>query len=194
MRWIACLLVWFSLMPVAAIAAEIEVHVRTGPARLSAGANGLRAGIRPGDRAGRHMRRHDERNGHTRRDRHRHRHRDRGHRPIIVVPVRERAAEIREKPPVPTEPAAPAITEPPVAKLPLDPLGQSRRLRARTAPNVKKPWTIGEPLPASLPHVTLAPGPYGLPDLPPGEIYARVAGDLLRINAATRRVVAEVDR
>lgn len=49
--------------------------------------------------------------------------------------------------------------------------------------------TVGRPLPADLPHVTLDWRTYGLPEPPPGEIYARVGRDVVLIDPASRVVV-----
>ena len=45
-----------------------------------------------------------------------------------------------------------------------------------------------------LPYVMLEPSAYGLPPPPEGQIYARVEGDVLRIEPGTRRILAVLAR
>jgi len=89
-------------------------------------------------------------------------------------------------PPLP--PAAPAVAEtsPAEPAPPPDPRGPAIR-RARGAP-AEPAFTVGEPLPSSLPHVTLDWRLFDLPEPPPGFIYARVGRDVLLITADSRVV------
>jgi hypothetical protein len=50
-------------------------------------------------------------------------------------------------------------------------------------------WVLGAVLPPDLPYVTLDPSAYGLAPPPDGHLYARVDGDVLRIEAGTRRIL-----
>ena len=101
----------------------------------------------------------------------------------------------RDEPP-PPEPVAPPAPppEPEVEPEPLDPAGAMRLVAARGSGLIDRPWTVGEPLPAGLPHVTLDPRHYDLPAPPPGQIYARVRHDVLLIDPMSRVVHAEVTR
>ena len=108
---------------------------------------------------------------------------------IFLVPVRERTRFEPEPRPVepqpkPQKPAKPAIV---VDKTPPDPSGHSRIIRARGAAS-RPEIAIGTVLPSNLPHVTLDPVRYDLPPVPPGQIYARVRGQVLLIDAVTRLV------
>jgi len=179
MRWSAALLALVLALP--ASAAEVEVNVRTGGMRLHVGDDGVRfrSGRLPGTHRGDRDRRDHRRPGH--------------HRPPTVVIIREPAPEVAEPAPPPPEPAPAPKTVAPEPAAPPDPAGPGQRIRARTAAPEAPVWQIGEPLPARLPQVTLAPGRYDLPAPPAGEIYVRIGRDVLRIEAATRRVVAVVE-
>ena len=98
---------------------------------------------------------------------------------IVVVPVQ------------PAEPEEPEQAEPPEPTPPPDPRGP-RFVPARGASG-ETPYRVGEPLPAGVAFVTLDWRQYGLPEPPPGLIYARVAGDVLLFDPATRRVERRVD-
>jgi hypothetical protein len=91
--------------------------------------------------------------------------------------------------PVPASGPAPAAA---VVPSPLDPRGRSN-LPGEAARGVGD-WAPGDALPEGVPHVTLDPVAYGLPEPPPGEKYARVGNEVLRIDAATRRVAEVVAR
>lgn len=64
-------------------------------------------------------------------------------------------------------------------------------LLPRGAGRPEPAYEVGERL--TRPHVTLDWRTYGLPRPGPGRLYARVEGDVLVIDAATREVVAVVD-
>ena len=55
-------------------------------------------------------------------------------------------------------------------------------------------WAEGDILPGDVPHVALDAVAYGLPQPPPGEKYARVGNDVLRIDAGSRRITEVVGR
>ena len=99
---------------------------------------------------------------------------------IIVVPVPR--PEPEEEP----EQAAPAEPPPPP-----DPRGP-KFVPARGAANEAR-YTVGEALPKGVPFVTLDWKQYALPEPPRGLIYARVGGDVLLIDPATRMVERRVD-
>lgn len=90
--------------------------------------------------------------------------------------------------PVPAPPVAVAPVEPPP---PPDPHGPLRRMPARGVVPGPAPYSLGEALPPSLPHVTLDWRKFELPEPPPGRLYARVGRDVLLITA-TGRVVERV--
>jgi hypothetical protein len=93
-----------------------------------------------------------------------------------------------ERVPAPVVVAPPApVVAPPVATPPPDPRGPLR-LPARGATPVPPPFTVGQPLPSDLPHVTLDWQQYDLPEPPPGQLYARVGGNVLLISADDRIV------
>ncbi len=159
----------------------------TGRLHLGDAAVGLDARIgewpRRGDAAGPRHRWHRW----NRRDRYGHR-----RRPLLVVPYaapRERVI-VRE---TVTTPPAPVAEVPGPPPRPLDPRGRARTLSARGAEHTRE-WVLGDVLPADLPHVALDPAAYSLPQPPDGQIYARVDGDVLRIDADTRRIIAVVAR
>lgn len=144
--------------------------------RLHLGDGGAQAGVQLGDRPRwrrRHKDRHDWR------------------RAVLVVPYRpaERVI-IRET--VVTQPSSPpaSVAAPPE---PLDPQGRARTLPARGLVRPRE-WVLGAALPPDLPHVVLDPAAYGLPQPPAGQLYARADGDVLRIGAGSRRIVAVVAR
>ena len=97
---------------------------------------------------------------------------------IILVPV-------PQPQPAAPEPAAPEPAPPP------DPRGPAIQ-RARGAA-AEDPVVVGEPLPQNVPHVTLDWRSYGLPEPPPGLVYARVGRAVLLIDPATRVVERRVD-
>ncbi len=68
----------------------------------------------------------------------------------------------------------------------LEPRGRVARVGEEDG--IVSDWAPGDVLPDSVPHVTLDPVAYGLPQPPPGEKYARVGNDVLRIEAGSRRV------
>ena len=113
-------------------------------------------------------------------------------RPVLILPYavpRERVI-IRESvvapPPAPAEPIP--VAAPPQ---PLDPQGRARTVAARGAERTRE-WVLGAVVPRDLPQVMLEPAAYGLPQPPSGQIYARVDGDVLRIETGSRRIVAVV--
>jgi Nickel/cobalt transporter regulator len=55
-------------------------------------------------------------------------------------------------------------------------------------------WAAGDVLPHGIPHVTLDPVAYGLPEPPPGQKYVRVGNDVLRIETGSRRIAEVVPR
>ena len=95
---------------------------------------------------------------------------------IVVVPVPT---------PAPDPPEAKTAEPPP----PPDPRGPA--IRPARGVGTAAPFTVGEPLPADLPHVALDWRSYALPEPPPGLAYARVGRAVLLIDPATR-VVARV--
>ena len=99
---------------------------------------------------------------------------------FVLVPLPTPRPEPPEAEP---EPAAPAP--------PPDPRGAAIK-RARGAA-AEAPYTVGEPLPGDVPHVTLDWRRYELPEPPAGKIYARVGREVLLIDAATRVVERRVD-
>ncbi len=90
--------------------------------------------------------------------------------------------------PVPAPPVVATPAEPPP---PPDPRGPLRLTPARGIVPAAARYRIGEALPPDLPHVTLAWRQFGLPEPPPGRLYARVGRDVLLITA-TGRVVERV--
>lgn len=153
---------------------ETETHsLRPGAGRTGRGASSPR--LRP-----------DEDTTETPRVRKTDRERRRWHRPVIID--RERAPPA--DPPEDATPAEKDKTVEPSARPP-DPGGEIGRYPARGWTPLKQ-WTVGQILPPRLPHVKLSYKAYGLPKPPDGQIYARVRGDVLLIDAVTRRVISEV--
>lgn len=93
--------------------------------------------------------------------------------------------------PIPAPRPEPAEPEPAAPAPPPDPRGAAIK-RARGAAT-EAPYTVGEPLPGDVPHVTLDWRRYELPEPPPGKIYARVGRAVLLIDAATRVVERRVE-
>lgn len=115
--------------------------------------------------------------------------RDRQRR-VIFFPVRERVI-YRDRPEA-VYPVARPVPEPePEVFEPLDPAGSARHVRARGAGTGPR-FAPGDTLPSNLPHVTLDPVRFGLPDPPPAQLYARVAGSVLLIEAGSRTVIRVV--
>ena len=114
-------------------------------------------------------------------------------RPLLVVPYAPPRERVIVRETVVTPPPAPVAAAPAPPPEPLDPRGHARTVPARGA-GLPREWVLGDVLPADLPHVALEPDVYGLPQPPSGQIYARVDGDVLRIDASTRRIVAVVAR
>lgn len=129
-----------------------------------------------------------------RRDRRGH-HRHRKQRPLIVLQpgttrIIERETVIIQPPAAAPPPAPPVAKAPPP---PPDPHGRARTLPARGATGPRE-WALGDTLPHGVPHVTLDPVAYGLPRPPDGQLYARVGGDVLRIEAGSRRILGVLAR
>lgn len=101
---------------------------------------------------------------------------------IVVVPAPAAPAP----PPAPPPEAEAAEPAPPP-----DPQGPVM-LKARGAA-AEAPFTVGAPLPDDVPHVTLDWRQYGLPRPPAGLVYARVRGNVLLIDPATRLVERRID-
>jgi len=93
-------------------------------------------------------------------------------------------------PPPPETVTAPTPVPPPE---PPDPRGPFRARLARGADPEAVSWTLGQPLPPGLPHVTLDWRHYDLPEPPPGRIYVRVGRAVLLITASGRVVEEIVD-
>lgn len=112
-------------------------------------------------------------------------------RAVVVVPaapqppviVRETIVMPPAPPPAPVE-----VLGPPA---PLDPAGRARTVSVLGG-GAPREWVLGAVLPPDIPYVTLAPLAFGLPVPPPGQIYIRVDGDVLRIEAGTRRILGVV--
>ena len=113
--------------------------------------------------------------------------------PVLVVPYAVSAERVIIRETVVAPPPAPVAVRQAAPPEPPDPQGRARTVAARGA-EAPREWVLGAALPPDLPHVALAPGTYGLPQPPPGQIYARVNGDVLRIEAGSRRIVAVVSR
>lgn len=107
----------------------------------------------------------------------------------VWVRERDKTSDLPVDPDPIATPIDPETKEP--ASTPADPSGGMVRHPARGLP-APRTWTLGEPLPRSTPHVTLAPSVYGLPRPPAGQTYARVGADVLLIEATTRRVMSVV--
>ena len=168
-----------ALLPLPAWAVDWHVGVRTDNVRIGVGSKGVRA------RIGYPLYRHGRRDGW--RDRHR---RDRWWRPryyVVAPPTAPKAEAPGEKPVRVATPPEPVVD--PV--VPPDPQGNNGRYRALGAAPARD-WQVGDFLPPGVPHVKLAHDAYDLPAPPDGQIYARVRGDVLLIDALTRRVEAIV--
>ena len=85
----------------------------------------------------------------------------------------------------------PVVVTPVEPPPPPDPHGPLRRTLARGVEPGPVPYSLGEALPPSLPHVTLDWRRFELPEPPPGRLYARVGRAVLLITA-TGRVVEKV--
>lgn len=96
---------------------------------------------------------------------------------------------------VPAQPvaAAPAPESDPVAEAPPDPASPRPVAVARGAETAAPGYEIGQPLPADTPQVTLNWRAYGLPEPPAGQVYARVRGEILLLDAADRLVIGRAD-
>lgn len=92
-------------------------------------------------------------------------------------------------------PATPAAPEPPPAAAPAAPPPDPRGPRfVPVRGTVSEPaYNVGEPLPDGVPFVTLGWEHYGLPEPPPGLVYARVGRDVVLLDPATRMVTRRVD-
>lgn len=99
---------------------------------------------------------------------------------------------LRQPPVTPTQPAVPKPAVP-AQDRPPDPRGPHFRSFARGAAPDSPALREGEPLPPGLPHVTLDWRAYGLPEPPPGLVYARVGREVFLIEPATRRIERRVD-
>ena len=110
-------------------------------------------------------------------------------RKLFLLPIRERTLVEREPPPVEPrpKPARPKKPEAVVDKALPNPAGDARLVRARGT-RLDPAITIGTVLPTRLPHVTLDPVRFNLPSAPPGQIYARVRGQVYLIDQTTRLV------
>ena len=158
-----------TLLPLPALAVDWHVGVTFKHGKVAVGSDGLYARV-----------------GYPEHRRHRRVNR----RPVYVIYPGNRAPEaaapvekaIEAPPPVESKPVA---APPP----PPDPTGAASRQRARGALRQRQ-WTVGDYLPTTIPHVKLAARTYDLPPEPEGQIYARVRGELLLIDAVTRRVEA----
>lgn len=174
-----------SVLPAQALAVEWHVGVVFGDGKVVLGDKGLYARIGDPPYKRRHERRRDRRYDSRRHDYPRYEYR----RPIYVLdPAPTPAVEPRSV----EKPAAevPEVTAPVKVAAP-DPRGAASRHRARGV-RTGRTWSVGEFLPPSVPHVKLDARRYDLPPEPDGQIYARVRGDLLLIDAVTRRVEAIV--
>lgn len=110
--------------------------------------------------------------------------------PIVVV-VRDRDYGLPPKVTL-TEPeaTAPAPEAPAAVATPLNAHAGPRFVGARGAAPAAAAWTLNQPLPRGVPQLTLTDWrAYGLDAPGPGQSYARVGGDVLLIESATRRVV-----
>jgi len=119
-----------------------------------------------------------------------HRFRDRHGFPFYVVPGPYYRGHRAEQPAPPAAPPPTPPEEPPAAAAspePPDPRGPAFAPARGVEPD-DAPYTIGEPLPSTLPHVTLDWRRYDLPEPPPGRIYARIGRNVLLITAAGRIV------
>lgn len=92
--------------------------------------------------------------------------------------------------PPPVAEAPPEAVAPPEPAPPPDPRGPLFLSPARGAAAAvgAEDWQVGEALPAGVPQVTLDWRSYGLPEPPPGRVYARVGRTVLLITASGRVV------
>lgn len=165
-------------------------------ARLHLGDRGVNLGAAVGG-----VRFSDGRERHRRdRDRWRRHHRDHWHRDrwdnpatIVVVPPAPRERVTVREVPVPAAPVADLPVTPLDPGIPLNPGGQARTVPVRGVAEPRE-WLLGATLPPDLPHVALDPVAYGLPLPPEGQLYARVDGDVLRIEAGSRRILGVLAR
>jgi Ni/Co efflux regulator RcnB len=123
-------------------------------------------------------------------------HRSRPHRrglPIIPLYRDDGYYEEDTVRPAPVDPLPPPPPEVETAEPPQppDPRGPLRTKTARGVAPIPSEYTVGEPLPPTVPHVTLDWERYALPEPPPGHIYGRVGRDVLLIRADDR-VVARI--
>lgn len=157
---------------------SLSATIRSGDSFLSVRDGSVRGRLHLGDRRAVRERR-------TRRDEHQRRHQRR----VIVVPDRRYVTE-RAAPPPPAEPVKTQlpteIKAPPEPAAPPDPAGAARIVRARGVAARASDFQIGRRLPRGVPHVTLDPLRYDLPEPPDGQIYARVRGSVLLIEPVTR--------
>lgn len=179
-------------------AGDFNVDLRIGNTSIRAGDGGFSArasfGSRAYHRGTRGFRRHAYEGNLYKRERYKRRDRFKDRRgDVIIVPVRERTI-VRERP---AEPEVVVIERPvpqpaPVEPVVLDPQGVARVVPARGRAVAPVVYELGSVLPPDQPHVTLDHRRYGLPTPPVGQIYARLGRDVLRIDAATRQVMAVV--
>lgn len=94
--------------------------------------------------------------------------------------------------PVPANRPAERLPEATRKPVPLDPRG--RAAFVGEGDGIVGDWAAGDILPRNVPHVTLDPIVYGLPQPPSGEKYARVGNDVLRIDTGSRRITEVVAR
>lgn len=186
-------------------ATDVQIGVRVGNSSVQVSPDGVRARINLGSTRSKFRNRQGSvrgnrgRNGSGLRSNRRFNPTKNRTRPldrIILIPERERQSVIRADPIAPTRPDPVEQTPLPAPPQPelLDPAGKSRILSARGRSEQPIDFGPGDILPADVPHVTLNARRYDLPDPPSGEIYARVRQSVLRINAATREVVAVFKR
>ena len=109
----------------------------------------------------------------------------RKYQPVLIL--REENNYFIEAPAPPA--AEPAPMPEPVAAVPPDPGSPRPVALARGADAPGPGYEIGQPLPGDIPQVTLNWRAYGLPEPPAGQIYARVYGEILLLDAADRRVI-----
>lgn len=108
--------------------------------------------------------------------------RSEGAAPPAPVPTPQAAAPAGDSRNAPTAP--PTIPEKPIIS---DPKGLDW-VRLHGAGDRPRRWTLGQPLPRSVPFVALNWERYGLPKPPAGQIYARVGEDVLLIDIRDHRV------
>ena len=187
------------LTSVLAARADFVVGARIGDSFVIGGSEGVQARIvlgsdrtraRPRDRAaGSRLGRPGQLHSRIGLSRERDRHQRRPHRPLLIVPIRERTRVEPETPPVepqpkPTPPAKPAAFE---AKAAPDPLGHARIVRARGVTE-RVDFAIGSVLPQDVPHVTLDARRFDLPPPPAGQIYARIRDQVYLIDPDSRLI------